>query len=100
MPVPPDEMIYGNVTNYDAQMIEWLKQERANLFDRLAKVEAANVALRAALYRIIELDHHNQGVESRATTIAREALNQHYSLDPKIGWMGDISGNPFGPSDR
>lgn len=100
MPVPPDEMIYGNVTDYDAQVFEWLKQERENMFVRLAKVEAVNVALRAALHQIIKLDHHNHGTESRATTIAREALNQSYSLDQKIGWMGDISGNPFGPSDR
>lgn len=32
--------------------------------------------LRTALYEIIGLDHHNHGPESRATKIARNALNQ------------------------
>lgn len=31
--------------------------------------------LRASLYRIIELEHHIMSEESRATKIAREALN-------------------------
>ena len=31
--------------------------------------------LRAALHRIIDLDHHNMGPEARATKVARAALN-------------------------
>jgi hypothetical protein len=46
MPVPPDEMIYGDVVDYDAQVIEYLKEECANLFARLAQVEAENSSLR------------------------------------------------------
>ena len=42
---------------------------------RVAERSKENAALRAALHRIIELDHHNHGRESRATIIAREALN-------------------------
>lgn len=92
MPVSPDHMVYGDVTDYDAQVIGWLKEERANLFERLEKLETA-------LHRIIELDHHNHGPESSASKIAREALNQRVVTTP-VGWMGDISGTPFGPSDR
>ena len=36
--------------------------------------KTAEVKLRAALGRIIDLDHHNHGPESRATKIARDAL--------------------------
>lgn len=32
--------------------------------------------LRAALYAIISLDHHNHGPESKATKLARAALNR------------------------
>jgi len=33
--------------------------------------------LRAALHEIINLDHHNHGPESRASEIARAALNSN-----------------------
>lgn len=41
------------------------------IYDRNAHIEE----LERALHQIIELDHHNMGPESRATKIARAALN-------------------------
>ena len=41
------------------------------ILDKKADIER----LEGVLHRIIELDHHNMGPESRATKIARDALN-------------------------
>lgn len=49
MPVSPDYMAYGNEIDFDAQVAEWIKEERANMFARLAEVEAENDRLRRAL---------------------------------------------------
>ena len=60
-------------------------KEAAAEIERLtAEVER----LRAVLGEIIDLDHHNHGPESRATTIARNALNQRESIERTggVGW--------------
>lgn len=45
------------------------------ILDKKAHIES----LEATLHRIIELDHHNMGPESRATKIARAALNGDFA---------------------
>ncbi len=42
----------------------------------LRELRAENARLRAALCKIVDLDHHNHGPESNATKIARAALSQ------------------------
>lgn len=51
MTVSPDYMAYGQEIDYDAQIIEWLKEERTNLLECLAKVEAQSEELRDLLRR-------------------------------------------------
>jgi len=57
MPVSPDYMAYGDAIDYDAQIIEWLMEERANLFARLAKIEAENAELKSQCPQVSEHDN-------------------------------------------
>lgn len=58
---------------------ETYMRDSAAILKMLRDVEIER--LRAALYSIIGLDHHNHGPESRATKIARDTLNHEQSGD-------------------
>ena len=76
----------------EAMKVQTMHEE---LTDEMARLRAENERLRAALYDIIELDHHNHGPETRATALARAAI-VHEQKMPKgpagdagqVGWMG------------